>query len=290
YRSWQVSYSYNHIRNGFNLAHYLLNKELKPFINNGSRIHDELSKCFSCLSKMLCSYTVCENSFISNDPLSLLCASAECVRQEQQAIRILDGLNNLSVPLPVPYDRIRKWRTQYFKINLLLHTGLNACAVIYMDIFKHGVCNADLFALKMNAAKKSLRELEPKSQELASELNAHIQHVSNHFHRLYPEHEPSFLNIKEGRLVLSMSASFSRPDAIYKVFTEDDSDHSSEGDISLNNFIRLVKDAYKDSSLPTKFRRMKLHDIFETSFGAERLKAIAFGLPKLELHFLEKKY
>src|SRR5208337_3506349 len=198
YRSWQVSYSYNHIRNGFNLAHYLLNKELKPFINNGSRIHDELSKCFSCLSKMLCSYTVCENSFISNDPLSLLCASAECVRQEQQAIRILDGLNNLSVPLPVPYDRIRKWMTQYFKINLLLHTGLNACAVIYMDIFKHGVCNADLFALKMNAAKKSLRELEPKSQELASELNAHIQHVSNHFHRLYPEHEPSFLNIKEG--------------------------------------------------------------------------------------------
>jgi hypothetical protein len=303
YRTWQVSYSYHHIRNGFHLAYYLLVKELKDVKDD---VSEDFKSCFSHLSSMLCSYTECENAFISNDANMLSGASAECIKHEHQAFEVLNRVKKRYEVMPVPYQHLYDWLKSYFRKNHYLHGGLNSCSHIYNAISRHRNCDPFVFKRRINDAERCLEKLQPESQELASELNAHIRHITSHYNRFLPGNvqpsEPGFIKITQGLLVLSMTASF-RPECIHKIFSDNPSNTFWKDEMldkfrqnvvtAFNKRFNLPKELPKDDNSlprPTKFCRMKLHDIFETSFGAQKLKAIAFDLPELRIDILDKTY
>ncbi|MCI0487327.1 MAG: hypothetical protein L0229_12095 [Blastocatellia bacterium] len=279
YRTWQISYHYTRIRNSFYLARRSIEdastENTEPAEPVGEH-HRILVEAFTYLSDMLCAYTRCENSFINNDPFSLRKYSSKALEIEKRALNTLSNFSSEDTIL----NPICEWLKEYFKKNQLLHEGLNACAEIYCDIFQQHHVSDEKFRRNMKRAKDSNKELAKLSEELSSELNAHIRHIDKHYDRLNNnEQNNTFLRVSRGRLVLALSATGNAGsvrrviDDIEKFKDEIESEFGKNG-VAIENF-----------------RPMKLHDIFETTFGSNYLKNISFDLPRIRLSlFDDKKY
>ncbi len=268
YRAWQISYHYTEIRRKFNLAF----QEMEEQLRDGAAGPEfrGLVPVFGNLTRMLCAYTWCENSFINNDPFALREHSRRAVREEEEGLAALEACA-FSGPL---LERIAAWLKAYLEKNCLLHIGLNACADVYADIFAEHRCEAGKFERLMRRAEEKLRELEQQSAELSSELNAHVTHVRRHYQRL-AESRPSRLSVTHGKLVLSLSAGGSVQAA--RRIVED----------AREEFQRELRERFAALGLaPSEFSSPRLHDIFETSFGEQFLKSLDFDLPAVRISFL----
>lgn len=230
-------------------------------------------------------YIRCENSTINNDPFALEYYSAAAIDLENRGIR---RLVKFSKNQPRYLVRIVAWLLNSFQKNCFLHTGLNACAQIYAFIMRDRTIPEDLFHIQIKRAEDALDKLTPQSSELSSELNAHIRHVRQHYERLMPQPDsPTFLRVRTGKLVLSLSAACDRT-GVQNIFKDD---------ALLRQFQTKVVSTLKELGLEVcidSFRKTQLMDIFETSFGEAFLKSLTFdiggsqvnGKPPVQLIFL----
>jgi len=286
YRKWQVSYHYTVIRDRFELASFLLNKpsdrnqlsEDKDKPDKGKNEHDLVRKGFELLSQMLCAYTWCENSFINNDPFAAKDQAEEAVRYENQAIGDLEKLD----PSDPVLRKLRNWLLKYFQKNLYLHSGLEKCAHVYSKLLsQRRYDNSDREQLSYaENALTALKRSESRSNELASELEAHIIHVRRHLDRFQDkESPPTFLQIKGGKLVLTLSAGCNS-DRAHRVITGEDAE-------TFRKEIEKIFEERFGTGKISDYRVEQLHDIFETSFGRRFLETLSFDLPEVNVSILE---
>ena len=273
YRNFQISYNYTPIRNGFKLAYYLLDSDVKKLKSDAHFVHDHhvLVPDLEHLSEMLCQYTWCENSFINNDPAALERHSCLALEEEKNGLSLLSGYN----PSDSIFRSIGEWLKKYFEKNQLLHGGLNSCAKIYGEIFQGRRCPHDFFNFHLGQAEAKLKALKESSSELSSELNAHIRHIRLHHQRLEEcRHTPTLLRITKGRLVLMLSAACD--------------DKCAEGIIdNPDPFKEGIKTKFQQAGIEVEnFLPLQLHDIFQTTFGKPLLKSLAFDLPSTRVKFL----
>jgi hypothetical protein len=266
YRRWQISYNYTEIRNYFYAAKWHLSKVFPVDV-------PDLAQAFYELTEMLNSYTRCENSFINDDPFALEHHAMEAQNAERKGLEILRRFQ----PDDSVVRSIKGWLETYFEKNLQLHTGLEACARIYSRIFKHEPCPEEFFAKEIRVANEALTKLsdndsEAHSIELASELNAHIRIITQHYERTrghFAGAGPTFLLLQQGTVTLCLSAGCD-PTVARGIVAE-----SAE-------FKKRIKDKFDSCGLEmTNFRAAPLHDIFQTSFGSHFLQMLAFDLPSI---------
>lgn len=279
YHTWQGSYHYTPIQDSFRMASKRL--QTLPAEIRSAENHALVVEGLETLCKMLIEYTWCENSTINNDPFALEEHSAAAIVLEKAGIDCLIGFPDKQPPYLV---RIVAWLVNYFQKNLYLHTGLNACAQIYTSIMRDRTCEETLFLHQMQRAEEALESLTPQSSELSSELNAHIRHVHQHYERLAkPSGPPTFLRVRTGKLVLSLTAACDRNGA-QRILRPNRGKY----------FERKVKEQLAKLGLKVKddiFRYTQLMDIFETSFGETLLKSLTFDIEPetVELTFLDKR-
>ena len=279
YRRWQISYNYTEIRNYFYAANWELSKAFRDEI-------PILVQAFYALTEMLNAYTRCENSFINDDPLALEHYAMEAQKAEKKGLEVLRPFHT-NDPIVKP---IKEWLQSYFEKNFQLHTGLEACAQIYSRIFKHEPCAERLFFDRIGAAQNALAELGlPKpgkpSIELASELNAHIRFIKQHYERTngpLAEAGLTFLRLQEGTVTLCLSAGCD-PNAARDIII------AKSGE-----FKKRLKHQFDFCGLEmTNFRAVPLHDIFQTSFGSHFLQMLTFNLPSITVvvsDYLKRSY
>lgn len=278
YRTWQVSYDYAPIREKFESA----SKTLKADIESIQEKSDEkkvLLLCFENLSKMLCEYTRCENSFINNDPYALKEHAGKALEFENKVLEtnLRSKLNDLikkkaekenySVIEKCQFN-IAEWLLEYFEKNRLLHTGLKGCAENYINILKN---KRTLTDEEINSQDNTLKKLSEKSDELSSELNAHIRFIKKQNERLKSEEKNTFLRINKGFLVNQISAGFNT-DLAHKLFTETK---------IREDFEKKINKGFEGLGVEVTGGQIKqLHDVFQTSFGEENLRVLSYDLWK----------
>ena len=270
YRTWQISYDYTPIRNRFIIAYKTLQRGLRK--QYGSKIPADdlmLLSGFEYLSKMLCAYTRCENSFINNDPFALEVYANEARQLESDAINLLESRK----PETTADFRseIANWLEEYLRKNYLLHDGLKDCADCYIKILKEKCFLPDVEKKLKHLKENNLKSLNELSPELSTELNAHIRHIEQHNERLKLTGENNtYLRINKGSLVNMLSAAFDT-DLALKLFMP--SVHKK--------FEEHIKNGFKKLGVETSsYQIRQLHDIFQTSFGENYLKVMSFDLYK----------
>lgn len=298
YRIWQISYTYTDIRYHFNLASFCLKKDIETiFGKNIPKDHKTLIGAFAELSKMLCAYTQCENSFINNDPFSLEVFSQKAIDAENAALDVLNGSSNKFTTLNPTLTRIREWIINYLEKNRYLHIGLNKCATVYKEIFEKNP-NPDISPMKV--ANEAYIDLQPLSAELGSELHAHIHHITEHYEQL--KQRESSLRVSRGSLVLALSATCNDEWIRERIYGCEDLSHegfANSEPIKVKNFREKLEARFnkhfeetfnrkyiEDNGIVTNYRQLKLHDIFETIFGKPYLQNISFNLPDIRVSTL----
>lgn len=286
YRNWQISYDYSPIRSRFGLAYHALKRGLEE--NEHKSDEDSiLLKGFEQLSKMLCAYTRCENSFINNDPFALEKNAKEALKYENEVLRNspeLTALSRRKIKEKPPIERCQiemaKWLRNYMRTNQLLHEGLKVCAETYKILLEEQrpLTEDEKKKLRDNIKDDTLEKLRKRSPELSSELNAHICHINSHNERLTKlkkledtEQKNTFLRINKGFLVVQMSAAFDA-DSSRDLFRKSEMGEKFRGKIE-EGFGNLEVEA-------TGYKINQLHDVFQTSFGESSLKTMSFDLWK----------
>jgi hypothetical protein len=297
YRVWQISYHYTEIRDLFRLASFFLDRDTKELGGCTSETADIVA-ALGHLTRMVCAYTWCENSFINNDPFALITYAERALSEERAALRLLRRFGGSSDPF---FDGIAKWLVRYLKCNRLLHLGLSSCARMYADVLEKKPLDERTYRRRMRRAEAVGARLLPLSAELFSELNAHIRHIRSHYSRVGvarcpadaipvtkgvvpPAASPSdrraggpptWLRVANGKLVLCMSAGCD--DSMVRRLLENE-----------RLLLPTLKEAYANSGYKLEgARKPPMQDIFETSFGKARLRCFAFDLGFVEISFLD---
>ncbi len=273
YRTWQISYQYTTIRSQFRLAHIVFEQQLRAAVGGdhlGS--HGRFSDVLRFLSEALCSYTHCENAYISNDPVSLERHTIDATGSDRAA---LDRLTECS-PEGRFHAALKRWLSDYLDRNVLMDEGLHQCAIAYRHILLDRPYDKLAVLRELARAREAYDQISDLSPELSSEVRAHIKHIELHAHRLTDEENPvTFLRVRQGNLVLSLSAACKVDDL--KELLKDKKQANAK-----------IKKAFEKCGIvPSDLRQTQLHDIFETSFGVDFLSSSEFDLPKIRVRMLE---
>lgn len=306
YRTWQISYDYTPIRSRFRLAYIALERDLGDLASKRKKASTQLDKdntllpAFKNLSEMLCEYTRCENSFINNDPFALADHSEKALEFESNILgknlpRLERETGNeqevendkLALLIKNPSEdtvescqkNMAEWLIGYLTTNQYLHDGLNACALFYIKLLQKRCNWTDDEASEFKKIEDiTLKELQKRSPELSSELNAHVRHIKKHNQRLIDEpnlvsKNKGFLQITKGKLVLQMSAAFNA-ELAHELFTDEDDEKQTIFKDEID------REFHKLGVETSSYQMKQLQDVFQTSFGEKLLKEMSFDIWK----------
>jgi hypothetical protein len=277
YRTWQISYQYVEIRSKLFMA-----RDLAGSIDVRNAACKVFTESFAHLCDAVSAYTRCENAFITNNPAELARNATLAIEAARQGMQRLDAVEICDLLV----RRSARWVKDYLHTNLLLYEGLGACARVYEPILNEGACPDEVYHEQYALAREKLTELSPLSSELASELNAHVQHIRRHYHRTRGDYAQTTgrLLMKRGRVVITLSAAFDRG-----IWRQMENLHGARAPSARSpGFLESIQNAFRQVGIcASNGRESQLHDIFETAFGKTFLRSISVDLPSIRIRFAE---